>query len=45
MCGSCAGEDYGIPINVPQFVCTKCDQYYVKGVFIFLFIEFSLFLS
>ena len=38
MCGSCAGEGYGIPINVPQFVCTECD--YVKGVFIFLFVGF-----
>ena len=36
MCGRCAGQGYGIPINIPQFVCTKCEQY---GVAIFLFLE------
>ena len=38
MCGRCAGHDYGIPINIPQFVCTKCEQY-ANGVAIFLFLE------
>ena len=38
MCGSCASEGYGIPINVPQFVCTECDN--TKGVFIFIFVGF-----